>query len=362
MVKRVLIYRLGSLGDTVMALPALHLVERAFPHARRVLLTNMPTHSNAPAASAVLEGSGLVHGYMEYPWKTRSVRDLLRLWWKIVRFRPQVAVYLMRKRGEHSLKRDTALFRLCGVREVIGLPTGDLAEPLYDPATDLWEQEGARLARCLRSRLGEVDVHDPANWDLRLTAEEQEKARAVLAPFEGRPLIACGPGTKMQSKDWGEENWRALLTRLTAELPDHGLVLIGAAQDSAVSMNASAGWRGPVANLCGLPPRETAAVLRHVELFLGPDSGQMHMAGAYGVPCAIVFASRLRRGHWFPSGEGHEVIYHKVECSLCELEECVANQRKCIMSISIEEMLAAALKARKRGAGMPVRAGEGRRA
>src|SRR5260370_10412181 len=60
--KRVLIYRLGSLGDTLVALPALHLVERAFPKAERRVLTNVPVNVKAPPAAAVLEGSGLGHG------------------------------------------------------------------------------------------------------------------------------------------------------------------------------------------------------------------------------------------------------------------------------------------------------------
>jgi ADP-heptose:LPS heptosyltransferase len=165
----------------------------------------------------------------------------------------------------------------------------------------------------------------------------------------------------MQAKDWGQENWRGLLSRLTRELPEHGLVLIGANEESAAATYASAEWRGPVVNLCGLPPRETAAVLRDVELFLGPDSGQMHMAAAYRVPCAIVFASRIRRGHWFPTGEGHQVVYHKVECSLCNLQECIVNQRKCIMSISVEEMADAALQARRRGNAISTRSSDRRR-
>ncbi|MGA7884288.1 MAG: hypothetical protein WCA44_01005, partial [Acidobacteriaceae bacterium] len=57
-VRRVLIYRLGSLGDTVVTLPALHVIERAFPQAERRMLTNLPVHAKAPAAWAILEGSG----------------------------------------------------------------------------------------------------------------------------------------------------------------------------------------------------------------------------------------------------------------------------------------------------------------
>ena len=92
--KKVLIYRLGSLGDTVIALPALHLVARTFPNAQRLMLTNIPVHAKAPAASAIIGESGLVDGYMNYPVGTRSARTLTQLWWQIRRFRPQVLVYL----------------------------------------------------------------------------------------------------------------------------------------------------------------------------------------------------------------------------------------------------------------------------
>lgn len=344
-VRRVLIYRLGSLGDTVIALPSLRLVERAFPHARRLLLTNIPVHAKAPAASAILEGSGLVDGYIDYPMATRSLRMLAGVWWRIRRFRPDVVIYLMPSRGEETVRRDAKFFRLCGVRSIVGLPMGDLGANQYDAKTDLWEREAARLMRCMWP-LGEADVNDLSWWDLRLTESEERKAHQVLAPLAGLPLIACGPGTKMQAKDWGQENWRTLLTRLNAEFPDHALVLIGAKEDADVSDYAGAAWRSPTLNLCGqLSPRESAAVLARADLFLGPDSGPMHLAAAYGVPCAIAFAAVDRRGRWFPVGDQHRPIYHTVECANCRLNTCVEKQKKCITSITVDEMFEAAVGA-----------------
>jgi lipopolysaccharide heptosyltransferase III len=342
-----MIYRLGSLGDTVVALPALRVVERSFPLARRILLTNRPTHSNAPSAFSVLEGSELVHGYVDYPWKTRNVGDLARLWWNVVRFRPQVVVDLMGIRS--TAKRDRWFFRLCGVWRIIGPLEDDRVQPLYDETSGLWEQEAARLLRCL-GNMGESDVRNLANWDLRLTEREERKAEEVLSPVRHRPVIACGPGTKMQAKDWGQEKWRALLERLTREFPDHALVLVGAKEDAAAADHAAEAWDGPVINVCGkLSPRETAGVLRRAELFLGPDSGPMHLAAAYGVPCAVPFAAVDRPGRWFPIGSRHRPIYHHVDCENCRLTMCVQQKKKCITSISVEEMRTAALDAWREG-------------
>jgi heptosyltransferase III len=344
-VKRVLIYRLGSLGDTVVALPALHLVARTFPNAKRLMLTNLPVHVKAPASSAVIGESGLVHGYIGYPVGTRSPVKLAGICWKIRRFRPDLMIYLAPSRGEQALERDRRFFRLCGVSRIIGMPFGDFALPKYDAQADYWEHESARLLRTIRP-LGSADATDLRNWDLRLTPAEVQKAKDVLSPIAGRRFIACGPGTKMQSKDWGEENWRQLLQKLSAALPEHALVLVGAKEDAPISEYAASDWSGPRLNLCGsLTPRETAAVIAGAELFLGPDSGPMHMAASLGVPCAIVYASRSRRGHWFPIGEGHQVAYHTLPCSLCNLEVCIENQKKCITSISIDEMFADAMNA-----------------
>ena len=348
-VKKVLMYRLGSLGDTVVALPSYHLIARAFPNAERVLLTNIPVHAKAPAAAAVLGDSGLVHGYMRYTVGTRNIGELLRVVWEVRRFRPEVLVYLMSSRGEIVAGRDVRFFRFCGIRRIIGLPSGDMTENRYDPERDLWESEAARQLRSLRV-LGDVDVDDLRNWDLRLTDAETGRAEKLLAPFGSLPFIACGPGTKMQAKDWGQDKWRALLERLSVVLPGHALALIGAREDIEVSKYAAAGWNGPVLNFCGeLTPRESAAVIRRARLFLGPDSGPMHLAAAYGVPCAIAFASLDLRGRWFPVGEGHRPIYHSVECSNCRLEVCIEKKKICINSITVEEMLQAALQAIRHG-------------
>lgn len=343
--KRVLIYRLGSLGDTIVALPALHLIERAFPRAERTLLTNVPAHTKAPAAAAILEGSGLIHRYIDYPVGTRSALELLRLWWRIARMRPQVVIYLMQKRGEHSLLRDRRFFRVAGTRRIVGLAAKDIGANRYDSSIGQWESEATWLLRSI-GELGALDVEDLRFWDLHLTLAEIEKACEALAPVGNSRFIACGPGTKMQSKDWGAENWRELLSRLSPELPDHALVLVGAKEDVGDAEYASRSWTGPVVNVCGqLTPRETAAVLKSAELFLGPDSGPMHLAAAYGVPCVIAFAALDLPGRWFPVGNRHRPIYHKVECANCRLTECIVQKKKCILSISVDEMLKAALEA-----------------
>jgi heptosyltransferase III len=343
--KRVLIYRLGSLGDTLVALPALHLAARAFPNAERRMLTNFPVNVKAPPAAAILENSGLIHSYYRYAVGTRSPRELLTLWWQIARWRPQVLVYIGGARGVESARRDEKFFRLCGISRLIGVPvTEDMQQNRWQESEKALEPEGERLARNL-AELGDARLDDPESWDLRLTLEEKARAAEALRPANGLPIIAVSVGTKVQSKDWGRDNWRALLANVAALYPGHALTLSGSPPESEASEFAADGWReaggGPVINLCGkLTPRESAAAFAHARLFIGHDSGPMHLAAAVQTPCVAIFAARNKPRVWFPYGRQHRVVYHQTDCWGCGLETCTVERKKCITSITVKEVLA----------------------
>lgn len=342
--KRVLIYRLGSLGDTLIALPALHLVARAFPDAERRMLTNFPVNVKAPPAAAILENSDLVHGFFRYAVGTRSPRELLSLWWQLLRWRPTVLVYLGARRGVESARRDAAFFRTCGIKRLIGIPvTEEMQQNRWHEEEQALELEGARLARNI-AELGDAYLDDPESWGLHLTEGEHARAAEALAPVAGRPLIAVSVGTKVQSKDWGRENWRALLARIAALYPGYALTVSGAPEESETSEFAAEGWRQasvePVVNLCGLlTPRQSAAAFARARIFIGHDSGPMHLAAAVQTPCVAIFAARNKPRVWFPYGRQHRVVYHKTDCWGCGLETCIVERKRCLTSITVEEVV-----------------------
>lgn len=343
-IQRVLIYRLGSLGDNIVALPCYHRIALVFPNAERRLLTNIPVHAKAPAAAAVLGDSGLIHGYMQYPVGMRSPREILRLWGEIRRFRPQVLIYLSSLRGYRAARRDRLFFRLCGIRTTIGFPQSE-AECFRRqlPGSSDFEPEAARLARAIGA-IGSPDLKDPSNWEMKLNVPERARADEVKQELKGARFLVASVGTKMQSKDWGEENWTALLTKMAECLPDYKLVLIGSAEEAGVSERSAQAWQDRGLNLCGaLPPRESAALLAAAEMFVGHDSGPMHLAAAVGVPCVAIFAARNLPQVWFPYGEHHRVMYHLTDCAGCELEDCIEQKKKCILSITVDEVLTAVL-------------------
>ena len=208
-VSRVLIYRLGSLGDTVVALPSFHLIERTLPSAERRVLTNLPVHSKAPAMREVLTGSGLVHSWYGYKIGVRSPRSLLEMVRAIRIWKPDLAVYLASPRAPWTVYRDLMFFRLCGVRRVLGAPlSAALRENRPVPGRGDLEYEAERLARCLRE-LGDARLDERSSWSLRFSAMERATASQIVNQPElrARRFLACSVGTKIEVKDWGEIRW-----------------------------------------------------------------------------------------------------------------------------------------------------------
>jgi ADP-heptose:LPS heptosyltransferase len=166
----------------------------------------------------------------------------------------------------------------------------------------------------------------------------------VLVPLAGYPILAISVGTKVQSKDWGRENWRALLNHLATQYPNFAVAFLGTQEESESTEFAAAGWREnsstPIVNLCGLlTPRESAAVIAQARAFLGHDSGPMHLAAAVQTPCVAIFAARNKPRVWFPYGGQHRIIYHQTDCWGCGLETCIVEKKKCLTSITVDEVI-----------------------
>jgi heptosyltransferase III len=334
-VKRVLIWRQGSLGDTIVALPSFHVIAETFPDAERRLLTNQSANPNIAPAVDVLRNANLVHGTIAYPVQTRSLAAIFRLAKEIRSWKPEVGIYLVEARGQRQHLRDLLFMRLLGVSRVVGFsPRGALSDyPVIGP-DGLRESEASRLLRAVAA-LGEAGVDEDAAWDLRLGADEVSAAARALAPVSGASgVLAFSIGTKVPANDYGDANWGEVLTRLGDLRPDLAVVGLGAPGEAARTDRLLERWPGPSLNLCGtLHVRESAAVLKQSMAFMGHDSGPMHLAAAMGTPCVAVFSARNPPGIWFPRGRTNAIFYKATSCSPCGLAECHAEGMRCILTI-----------------------------
>ena len=322
----ILIYRLGSLGDTLVALPCFHAIAQAHPNAERVVLTNVPVNSKAAPLSAILGGSELIHRTLAYPVGTRSLSALWALRSELRALGADTVYYLTPARGLAAAWRDWLFFKCCGLRHIVGAPLTPALQANAPREGQAIEPEAERLARCLQ-RLGAIDLHDRRTWDLRLTRAEQARAQALLGPAATHRLLAINMGGKVAINDWGMDHWLPLLRRVSAHAPDLALLVVGGPEDGARARQVAEVWTGPVIDACGqLSPRESAAALAHAQLFIGHDSGPMHLAAAMGVPCIGLFGPNNPPGKWHPYGPGH----------------CPLHDMRGVQHITVDEVLAPA--------------------
>jgi ADP-heptose:LPS heptosyltransferase len=129
----------------------------------------------------------------------------------------------------------------------------------------------------------------PRLW---LAPEHRRAAEALLPP--GGPVLAIGPAANWRGKQWRAENFAALAQRLVAPegiMPGARVAVLAAAHERRQAAPLLAALPPPrVVDLVGrtdLPV--AAAVLQRTRLFVGNDTGLMHLAAAAGVPTLGLF-------------------------------------------------------------------------
>ena len=339
----VLVLQIGSLGDTVIALPCYREIARRHPAAERYLLTNFPIGSKMVPAESILLPTGVIRGSIEYPMPLRSLRKTIALWYRIATLRPSILYYLLPETRLINLLRHCAFFKLCGIRTIRGIPwSRDLRYPRELQRSLLWESEASRLLRTIG-----VPAGPPADMDrdLALSDAERSKADAIIREMDGvTGFLAVSVGGKVPVNDWGDENWRAVLSALSAANPRLGAVFVGSADERPRNEALATAWQGRIVNTCGdLTPRETAALIARAIVFVCHDTGTLHLGAAVNTPLVGIFSARNRAGKWFSDRPRDAFFYHHVSCAGCECvqrAEC-PNDVACMASHDRHSVVAA---------------------
>lgn len=351
-VRRILVFRIGSIGDTVIALPALWEIRRRFPNAHIALLGNAPEDSNYASSRSVLPEEGLIDQWLSYSafaGRSGSLGRSLQLLRELRRHHFDTLVYLApRERKRMAVWRDLVFYYVAGMRRFIGHKGIDrLPQRVFGQPQPAMEHEADNLVRRLELSNIPVVPPDERRMDMAITASESEQVREWLANqpgsgFDENLLIGIGAGSNRGSKTWPEERYAQLGQRLIYEL-DMFPVMLGGPGDIARNERLIAQW-GRGANAAGqLTVRQTAAALAKCRLYVGNDTGTMHMAAAVGTICVVAFSAQDWPGRWFPYGKGHVVLRHAVPCAGCMLIEC-DRDLQCLTLIEVEDVFEACRK------------------
>jgi lipopolysaccharide heptosyltransferase II len=327
---RVLVIKPCCLGDLLLATPAIAALRKALPHAHLTLATSQ-------WARPAIEGNPDVDAIVAVPPVVRPFHL------------PGLAVRLRRGHYDVAVVLDrspvaTLLPWLAGIPVRAGLDAQGRGFSLTHPvSTDPLRHEAALYLDAVRAIIpgaGNPGLRFlPGAGDHDWAEEQLPEGRWVAVHAGG----GVNPGSELTGKRWPLERFQSIVGRLIRA--GNRVVLVGSPDDEAAASQISAGAGQGVLDLTGKTSfSQLGAVLSRCVLFIGNDTGPMHLAVAVGVPVVAVFgpSSPVAYGPW--SGRSR-VIYHAERCEGCRfrggLVASCRNGYACTAAATEEEVWAA---------------------
>jgi len=187
-------------------------------------------------------------------------------------------------------------------------------------------------------RQGDFELADKR---LQITVGKTEEVAAyeilkVHGIRQGDPFAVIHPFAGWREKEWPIDRFAALIDYLRQR---YGLksIVIGSTDENARAIELDSLSKSGVINLAGRTNiRESAVVIGAARLFIGNDSGPMHIASAMQTPTIALFGQNtpLRYGPW---QNRNVTIYHQVECSPCAQTTCKRHP-SCLELITLDEV------------------------
>lgn len=329
---KVLVHRIGLLGDTIVALPAFSAIRQHFVNSHiSVLFDDRP---GQVTPRDILRHTDLVDSYIPYSRQDGAFAFIKLL--RALRLNHyETLVYLAPSgRSRFQFLRDRTLFRLAGIKNMVGVNYRAFANHELEGSF----HETDFLLHTLRA----CGIAAPAQaLDLsviRIGVEKiascENKLGQKAHDWRNRRLLAFAPGSNIQAKRWSFGKFvelGKLLIDNYSVLP----VVFGSQKEKELGDSLVNQWGGGI-NLAGATDIiESFAALQKCCAYVGNDTGTMHMAALAGLKCVGVFSARNKGQNWYPYGPGHIVLREIVPCAGCNLEVC-PKKIKCVNLVPVE--------------------------
>jgi heptosyltransferase-2 len=321
---KILIRATNWVGDAIMALPALRAVRRRFPDAEIAILA-------LPYVADIYRDQQICDRSIVYD--RRGIHATFF-------GRERLAAELRAQKFDIALLLQNAfdaawLAWRAGIPQRIGyardartlLLTKSVAVPRLG---EIHPHEKFYYLELLR-RVGWLDaLPDEPFISINVPEQSRRHAAEFLLASGARPhavRIAIGAGASYGSaKCWPPDRFAEVLNRLQPQM-DADVILFGTAAEASVSAAIASGMRRPPIDLTSKTTiADLPALLSQCHLFIGNDSGAMHVAAAVGLPVVGVFGPTDPHGT-APVTPRCTIVQQKPYCSPCFLRRCPTDHR-----------------------------------
>ncbi|HET9653935.1 MAG TPA: glycosyltransferase family 9 protein [Kineosporiaceae bacterium] len=327
---RVLVTRLDSDGDVLLAGPAIRAVARR----AEVTLLVSPAGEQAarmlPGVAEVVAWSCPWSGYTPPPVDAPQIRALVDL---LAASRFDAALVLT---SAHQSPLPAALLlKLAGVGWV-GAISADYPGSLLD--LRLRDAPGHEVQRALTLAEAAGYAPDPAD-DLRLAVRRPLPDPRVAVPgLPAGAYVAVHPGASVPARAPTPDH----AARIVKALAGSGwpVVVTGGPQETALTAEVSAGIAVDLGGRTGFT--QLAAVLDGASCLVSGNTGPAHLAAAVGTPVVSLFAPVVPRERWAPWGVPLRVLGEQAApCAGSRARQCPVPGHPCLSGIDPDAVVAA---------------------
>ena len=342
-IERILIVKLSSIGDVVHSLPTLKALRDAYPQAYIAWVVEEKSKdiiTDNPLLDEVIIFEK--ERWKKELFKTKGTKESLK---DVYNF----AKTLREKKFDaaidlQGLLRSSLIAYFSGAKIRVGYrDSGEMSHIFYNLKVDSNESgihavdRHLYIAKFLGASINQVE------FPLWISKEERNFAKKVLSEHNiSRKdlLIGLNAGASIQHNRWDKERF-AKLGDILIEKHEANIILFGGKQDVKLVQEIYEMMRNKPINLAGKTTmKQLASIIEYCNLFIGNDTGPLHIAVAMKVPVVAIFgpADPKRTG---PYGKQNIVVYKKLSCSPC-FRHPTCSDFKCMKLISVEEVLEAA--------------------
>jgi heptosyltransferase III len=331
-VKRVLVVKLRSIGDTVLATPSLIALRRFLPNAKIEIL--LESH-----VAPVLDGVDFVNDVLIVGKGFASRAGALS---EIRRRHYDVAFNL------HGGTTATLFASASGARHRVGYDYYQysfLYNHRLSSSAEFWQKEKTHSAEQQLALLGfvGVPVGDRPKTSLAVTDEALKSVTHLLAKHSldlDSAYALMHPTSAFLTKRWPIENYAVAAEFLSSK----GITPIAVASpgESAALHSLKQASAANIITFDDLKLQEITAIASRARIFVGNDSGIAHIAAAVGTPSVVIFGSS-NRDHWRPwTDTPNEIVFREFDCQPCPGYECkVFGTPRCILEVRPDDVTTA---------------------
>jgi predicted lipopolysaccharide heptosyltransferase III len=330
-IQKILVIRLRSIGDTVLATPSLLALHRFLPNAKVDILVE-------DWVAPILEEHPCVNEVITFERGSLAARARVA---KNLRSRRYDVVYNL-----HGGTTATLLTRATGARHRVGYASYQYSNLHNHQAPSpllLWQQQKTHSVEQQLALLGWTGVpvtdRPPATLAVTQRAAQSVETQLQRAGLAERKIALMHPAAAFATKQWAPENF----ARVAEFLVDAGFapVAIAGPGETGVLADLVSKSKVEIATM-NLSLPEVTALAARAKVFVGNDSGIAHIASAVGTPSVVIFGSS-NIAHWRPwTRSTAEVVFEEMPCQPCHGYYCEKfEQPECILRVPVSRVTAA---------------------